>query len=258
MLLPLAVYMAINDVGRPQWKRWLPVICIAACIPASVSRSAFLGVAVAMGVFIICLRPALRLASLAAALLGVAAIFMTAHGLLGTIRSYFEAGTSDPSIAHRVNNYGYVESLVRQAPWFGQGGGTYIPDVVHILDNEYLTTTINLGLVGLAALAFFFLWPAIAALAARARTADPGLRDLCAALAGAELAATLCSGTFDSFAFPMFVNVQALVVGLIGAAWLVTEQTTVMAPRALEPLEQRGIRPGPRRLGVAFELGREN
>ena len=67
------------------------------------------------------------------------------------------------------------------------------------------------------------LWPAIAALVARKRTADPELRDLAAALAGAALAAVVCSATFDSLSFPMFVNVQALVLGLIGAVWLVVD-----------------------------------
>jgi hypothetical protein len=47
---------------------------------------------------------------------------------------------------------------------------------------------------------------------------------LCAALAGAELAAVVCSATFDSFGFPMFANAQALVVGLIGAAWLLADR----------------------------------
>ncbi len=62
--------------------------------------------------------------------------------------------------------------------------------------------------------------PAVVALAARRRTADPELRDLCAALAGAALAAVLCAATFDGFSFPMFFNLQALIAGLVGAVWM--------------------------------------
>jgi hypothetical protein len=54
---------------------------------------------------------------------------------------------------------------------------------------------------------------------ARRTSADPELRLLCAALAGAALAAAICSLTFDSLSFPMFSNVYALVIGLIGACW---------------------------------------
>jgi O-antigen ligase len=169
---------------------------------------------------------------LAALPVAVAAVFVSAHGLIGTLKQFFLAGTSDASIAHRVGEYPWVEQTVRQAPWFGQGGGTYIVTEVHILDNQYLTSAIELGLVGMMALAFYFIWPAVAALVARSRSADPRLRDLCAALAGAELAAVVCSYTFDSMSFPMFVGVQALVAGLIGAAWLLARSESQAAAAA--------------------------
>ena len=230
MILPLAVYMAIHDIRHSKVLRWIPVVCIAIAIPTSVSRSAALAAGLALAVLIVTLPPARRLTALIAIPVAVAGIFMTAHGLLGVLKQFFLAGTSDDSISHRVNDYPYVEQMVRQAPWFGQGGGTYIVTEVHILDNQYLTSAIELGLVGVAALAFYLVWPAVAAFVARSRTSDARLRDLCAALAGSELAAVLCSGTFDSLSFPMFVNVQALVVGLIGAAWL-------LADRESEPVQ---------------------
>jgi O-antigen ligase len=225
MLLPLAVYMAMYDTKRSAFSRWFPVICIAIAATASVSRSAILAIIVSMGVFVVMMRPVQRVKALAAMPLVVAAVFVTAHGLIGTLKSFIQAGTSDPSVAHRVNNYPLVERLVAQAPWFGQGGGTYIAkSALYILDNQYLTTAIELGLVGVAALLFYSVWPAIAVLVARKRTDDPEIRDLCAALAGAALAAALCSATFDSLSFPMFVSVQALVLGLIGAVWLVVDR----------------------------------
>jgi O-antigen ligase len=120
----------------------------------------------------------------------------------------------------RVYDYPEVERLVYQAPWFGHGGGTYLPEnLMYILDNQYLKTAIELGLVGVVVLAAYFLVPLISALVARRRSSDPELRLLCAALAGAALAAAACSLTFDSLSFPMFSNVYALVIGLIGACW---------------------------------------
>ena len=70
--------------------------------------------------------------------------------------------------------------------------------MLDILDNQYLKTAVELGLVGVVVLAAFFLVPVIAALVARRRSGDPELRLLCAALAGAALAAGVCSLTFDS------------------------------------------------------------
>jgi hypothetical protein len=233
MLLPLAIYLALHDTGRSRARRWLPVAFIAISVPASISRSAILAAGIGVGVLVVALPPAFRLRMFAAIPVAVAGVFIAAHGLISTLKYYFLAGTSDPSVAHRVNNYPYVEQQVRQAPWLGQGGGTYLPaSGINILDNQYLNTTIELGLVGLVVLAFFLLWPALTALTTRRRTKDPELRDLCAALAGAALAATACSATFDSLSFPMFVNVQALVAGLIGAAWILAERKDGGAPAA--------------------------
>ncbi len=229
MLLALAVYLMMHDISRPKWQRVLLAVCVALAIPASVSRSAVIAVAAALGVLIVLLPPTRRLKGLAAIPVALGMVFVTSHGLLGTLGDYFRAVGSDPSIQHRTNNYPFVEQLVRQAPWLGQGGGTYIAPglpatAVHILDNQYLTTAIELGLLGLAALIFYLAWPAVVALVARRHTTNPELRDLCAALAGAEFAAVLCAATFDGFSFPMFFNLQALVAGLVGAAWVIAHK----------------------------------
>jgi O-antigen ligase len=225
MLVPLAAYMLMHDTERPKWQRIVAFVCTALAVPASVSRSGIIAVVVAFGVLLVLLPPVPRLKGLAAIPPALAVVFAVAHGLIGTLASYFLAGTADSSVAHRTNNYPYVEQLVRQAPWLGQGGGTYIPlSAVNILDNQYLTTAIELGILGVLAMGFFLIWPAVAALVARTRTPDRQLRDLCAALAGAEFAAVICSATFDSFSFPMFVNVQALVAGLCGTVWLISSR----------------------------------
>ena len=221
MLLPLATWLAIYDTERTARVRWTPVVLIAIGIAASVSRSAIIAVAITTGFFVVLMPVRQRLAAFVAVPLVLVAMFVTAHGLLGTLGTFLGYGTSDPSIAHRVDNYAYVEQLVRQAPWFGHGGGTYIAtaDDIHVFDNQYLTTAVELGLVGLAVLAAMFMLPMIAALSARRRTGDPELRLLCAGLAGGALAGGVSSATFDSLDFPMFYCVYALVLALIGASW---------------------------------------
>jgi hypothetical protein len=220
ILMPLAIYLAMTDTTRTAARRWAPVALIGLAIPASVSRSAILAVTLSLALFVVLLPAVPRLVAFGALPLALVGVFMSAPGLIGTLTSFFQAGTTDPSVATRVSDYSLVERLVDQAPFFGRGGGTYIPDnLIDVLDNQYLKTAIELGLIGVVALAAFFLVPMIAALVARRHTADPDLRLLCAALAGAVLAAGVCSLTFDSFSFPMFSNVCALVVGLTGAVW---------------------------------------
>jgi hypothetical protein len=233
MLLPLALYLAINDTGRPAVNRWLPVVFTGICIPITVSRAAIIAAVIAVGSFIVMLPSARRLTALAVVPVALGAIFLTAHRLLGTLKSYFLVGTADNSISHRVNNYPYALHLISQAPWFGHGGGTYIASATadlgsgHILDDEYLDAGIELGLAGVVALAFFLLWPAVTAFRVRARArarGDQRLMDLSAALAGGAMAGLICSATFDSFGFAMFPMVEALIMGLTGATWLLVRQ----------------------------------
>lgn len=237
MLLPLALYLAMHDTQRTGVRRWLPVICIAAALPTSISRSAVLAAALALGVLIVCLRSAARLTAIAAVPAAVAAIYVASPRLIATFKYYILAGTSDDSIAHRIDNYPYAAHLISQHLLLGQGGGTYVAGpyvnlgLSHILDNEYLDTAIELGLIGLAVFIFYMLRPFLAALTARRHTSDPRIRDLCAALAGSSLAGFACSATFDSFGFPMFLNVEALVTGLVGAVWLLVHRTNEAACR---------------------------
>jgi hypothetical protein len=220
MMLPLAVHLAIHDTNRTALKRWAPVALIGLAIPTSVSRSAVISVVVAFSVLVVLMPPRQRLVALCTAPLAITGVFMSAPGLIGTLGAYFGAGSSDDSVAARLYDYPEVERLVREAPWFGHGGGTYLPEhPMYILDNQYLKTAIELGLIGVVVLLAYFLVPLITALVARRRSSDPELRLLCAALAGAALAAAVCSLTFDSLSFPMFSNVYALVIGMIGASW---------------------------------------
>ena len=235
MLLPLAVYLAMHDTQRARMSRWWPAICIAAALPTSISRAAVLAVTLALGMLIICLRSSQRLTAIAAIPLAVTAIYVASPNLIATFGHIILAGTSDPSIAHRVGNYPYAAHLIRQNLLIGQGGGTYVAGpyvnlgLSHILDDQYLDTTIELGLTGLAVLIFYMLRPFLAALTARRHATDPRVRDLCAALGGSSLAGFACSATFDSFGFPMFFYVDALVAGLIGAVWLLVHRTSEAA-----------------------------
>jgi O-antigen ligase len=190
--------------------------------------------------------PRQRLYALCAAPGAVAGVFMSAHGVIGTLASFFGGAQNDDSVRARVMDYPVAEQLVREAPWFGHGGGTYIPEnVLNIFDNQYLKTAVELGLVGVVAMFAFFVVPLIAALVARRRSSDPELRLLCAALAGASLSATVCSLTFDSLSFPMFSNVHALVIGMIGAAWRIANRGRYRVAETvyIESVNPTGTRP---------------
>ena len=126
MLLALALYLLMYDTSRAKWKRVIPVLCIALSVGASVSRSAVIAAAASVGVLIVLLPPVRRLKALVMVPLALGVVLIAVPTLVSTLTSFFLAGTSDPSIAHRTNNYPYVEQLVSQNPWLGPGPNTVI------------------------------------------------------------------------------------------------------------------------------------
>jgi O-antigen ligase len=243
MLLPLGIWAAINTIGVSPLRRWAPVVLTAVAIPASVSRSAVIGIALSIGLFVVLMPPRQRVTAFILIPIGLAGVFMVSHGELGTMLGWLGYGASgtDPSVTHRTNNYPYVAHLVSQAPLLGAGGDTYLPDVVHILDDQWLDIAIDLGYVGVFAFAVMFIAPLVTVLKARAKSCDPSLRLLCAALAGGFLTAGVCSAFFDSFSFPLFYNVLALELGLAGGCWRLA--TSKSGRRELRPRSlQCGIR----------------
>jgi hypothetical protein len=218
MLIPLAVCLGLYDRDKSPFKRWAPVTLISLGVATSVSRSAVIAVVVAFATLVVLMPPRQRLAAICGLPIALAGVFMSAHGLIGVLASFFAGASTDDSVLYRTHDYPVAEALWQAAPWFGHGPGTYLPvDPLNIFDNQWLDTAVELGSVGVVALFVFLFVPALIALAARRFSTTPELRLLCAALAGAGFAATLCSITFDSMSFPMFLNVYALVIGLIGA-----------------------------------------
>ena len=173
---------------------------------------------------------------------------MSAHGLIGTLTSFFAGASSDPSIEYRTHDYPVAEQLWQSAPWFGHGPGTYIPaDSLNIFDNQYLETG----------------WSSSgwSESGARRLPAPSGARSSRRSATGARIrtsascarrwpapdcAGAVCSLTFDSLSFPMFVNVYALLIGLIGACWRLA---AAGATASRSGLKRRPLFVAPTRIG---------
>lgn len=250
LLLPFALHMVLFDEARARWRRMLPFVLLAVGIPASVSRSGVLAVSVSLGVYMLCLPAVRRVQCLVLTPVAVSAVFVSTPGLIGTLLSFFTAGTSDPSILTRVSDYPLVERRVQRQPLLGGGGGTFIPqDVFQILDNQYLKTAIELGLPGLVALVAYLVVPLGVALRAWRRACDPVVASLSAAGVGATASALTSLFAFDAFSFPMFTGIHALVVGLCAACGVLAarSRSTEAADQEDGPMQgdgQVGTSPG--------------
>lgn len=217
-VLPVAIHLLVYDRQRDWRYRYLPLAFIAAAIPVSVSRSALLTAAVSMLYFFIGATRALRRRALLLLVGGVAATFMFIPGMLGTLRTLVVSGNSDSSISSRTSDYAAVASYITSSPLIGRGPGTFLPSY-RLLDNEYLLSLVEIGILGAVAFAVLFGLPAFLGPVARRRSRSEEDKSLSQALTGLGVAGLLASATFDALSFPTFTLLSAFWIGLTAAWW---------------------------------------
>lgn len=220
MMIPLALhYLHVEQDPRRRRRWWLRLALLSTGVPMSLSRSAFL-VLVPAGVILLAGWDWPRRRQMIA----YGAVFAVAMkaavpGLLGTIRSLFLNAGNDPSVAGRTRDYALVGRLFDEAPVLGRGFRTFVPESYFFLDNQYLMSIIETGIVGAVALAVLLLTGLHLARVTRVRSVDPVTRDLALSLGAAIFGAVLSFATFDALSFPQAALTTFLLIGCLGALW---------------------------------------
>ncbi|MGN6331334.1 MAG: O-antigen ligase family protein [Motilibacteraceae bacterium] len=213
VVLPLALHFALRATAGRRTVPVLSVLVISLAALMSVSRSAVLASAVALAVFLPGLPRRQRRYTLLALPLVLVAVRLAAPGLIGTLRGLFTQIGSDPSAGSRTGAYDIVAPYIWQRPLFGRGFNTFLPSY-HILDNQYLMTLIDTGIVGLSALLSLFVAAFLCAASAATRwPVHSERRGLARAVAAAVAAAAVGFLTFDALSFPMCAGLAALMIG---------------------------------------------
>lgn len=239
MLLPLSMWRAIYDTRGLRWLHWLQALLFGAAVIMTVSRSGVLGVVVALAVSLPFMPRLVRRWMVVIVPILVIAAFAIVPGFVGTLTGALTADSSDPSIANRLNNYPRIEVMLDQRPLFGTGPGTYdTSNLVYVLDNQFLTSAVTTGYVGLICVAFYLLAPAIMTIVAARHTTDPGMKALAGALAGGLAAAAAGSIAFDSLSFPVFTLTYPLLVALAGGVWKICKAETGVPGLRSVPFER--------------------
>ena len=216
MLLPIALHYALVDTHRTLLRRWYPVIVLALAVPVAVSRSAILCSAVVMAFVLPALPSHIRPRAFAGVGALGAFVYLTQPGVIGTILGLFTGISDDSSAASRTGSYGLAFEFIRRAPVFGRGFATFLPNY-RILDNQYLGTMIELGVVGLVALLAVMISGILTARAVRRRSSDPVTRQLAQFLTATVASAAMAFALFDAFSFVMIPGILFLTCGAISA-----------------------------------------
>ncbi len=162
---------------------------------------------------------------------------------------------ADQSTRSRTSAISSALALITHHPWLGQGFQTFFPQTWFFVDDQYVTSLIETGLIGTAALAGLFVTGWVTARQARAAAADARNRDLAQTLAASLAAAAVAFATFDVLSFSIASGVFFLLLGCSGATWRLARAEPGAGPARSRPDAARA-RPARTAAGPSGAAGR--
>ena len=219
MSLPLAIHQARFAPPALRNRRWLQVAVIAITVPMTISRTALFGLVIVCGVLFPTWPRRDRRRAYLIMLAAPVLVWLAKPSIVSNFGGLFGQLGSDPSSKSRTGAYSAAAPYIAHHPWFGQGFGTFFPQVYFFTDNQYLLSLIETGIVGIVALVALLATGWCTARSARYAAAEAETRDLAQCLAAAVAAAAVCFATFDALSFSIAPGLCFLLLGCIGATW---------------------------------------
>lgn len=224
-LVPLALHLVYHAATRAA--RILNLVALGlllAVVPMTVSRSGIVCLAIGIGWYMVHLNNRARLNLVALGLLGLGAMRGAVPGLLGTLSSLLVVGSADPSIRGRTSDYAKIPQLMDGHWFFGRGLGTFQPNQYFFLDNQYLGSLLEGGVVGLAAFIAVLVVGMSLARGARRRATSEVTRGLGQALSASIAALAAGAALFDELSFRQTGFLLFLLFGVSGALWTIVRR----------------------------------
>jgi hypothetical protein len=215
MVVPFAVFLAVGRHGAQRaWLYWLYVALLSAGSVFSVSRSAIIGLFVACVVLLIGASWRERWITTAFVFAGVGLLWAIAPRTVSVLSSFFLAAPDDPSVGARTDDYAAVASEFARSPLYGKGPGTWFAPVHRILDNQYLLTLVETGLLGLLATLLVIGVSLTRAVALHFR-GQPTRQSLALASAASLVVVAATYATFDFVSFSTANTISFVTIGLV-------------------------------------------
>jgi polysaccharide biosynthesis protein PslJ len=245
-LTPIALHFA--RFGSTVLRRRLAfvvTVLLAMGLLLSVTRSAVLTLVVAVVVYAarLSLRERLNLVVLAfGALVLVRAML---PGLLGTITGFFLGAAEDDSVTARLDDYPVVDKYFAQSPWIGRGLGTFLPEEYTLLDNQYLMSLMEGGVVLVVAVIAFFVLTLGSARGGVMRAASAADASRAQAVTAAIASIAVSGLLFDLFSFSQITVVLFVLVGIAGVLWHHGHENGLAIPDPVQRFRNARAEPRP-------------
>jgi polysaccharide biosynthesis protein PslJ len=219
MTLPIALHQARFAPRQLRVRRWLQAALIGAVAPMTGSRSAFFALAVVAVVLFPSWHKRDRRPVYVAGLLAPLLTWLVKPSLVSSFSALFGGLGTDRSSMSRSTAYSDAAPYIAAHPWLGQGFQTFFPQTNFFVDNQYLTSVIETGLLGLLALLACLATGWHTARKMRAAGTDARARDLGQCLAASMAAGAVSFASFDVLSFTIAAGLFFLLLGATGAAW---------------------------------------
>jgi polysaccharide biosynthesis protein PslJ len=222
MSLPLAIHQARFAPATLRTRRWLQVALIVGATTMTLSRTSILGFAVVAIVLVPTWSRGDRRRAFIVLLASFTMAWLVEPSLINDFARLFGNIGANTDVASRTGAYFSAASLIAQHPWLGQGFQTFFPQTYFFVDNQYLTSLIETGFIGLLALVTLLATGWCVARSARRVAVDTETRELLQCLAASVAAAAVSFSTFDALSFEIAPGLAFLVLGCAGATWRLT------------------------------------
>ena len=165
--------------------------------------------------------------------------------------------SQDDSIQGRTDDYAVVGAFIARSPWLGTGFGTLIPKDFIVLDNQFLGSLVEMGVLGLVSLLLLFVVGFACCRGAALRAPDAVTRSLATSLSASVVVLAFSFASFDGLGFPVAAGLLFLLLGVIGALWRVTGGSTEVRriPKRWRPRRSAGTAASSPRVGVGHPPG---
>jgi hypothetical protein len=229
MTIPFALHQARFSSPDKRALRWLQVAVLVVAAPLSVSRSAILALVVVAVVLIPTWSKKERWIAYIFIGAGVVAFLALLPSLVMTLVNLVINISSDSSAQSRTKAIAWSWSYVSHDPWLGHGFSTFLPQTYFFVDDQYVTTVIDSGFIGLLALVTLFLGGWAVARSARRVATDAEGRHLAQCLAASVAAAAISFSDYDALSFPMASGLTFLLLGSCGGYWRLVRRDRLQA-----------------------------
>jgi O-antigen ligase/polysaccharide polymerase Wzy-like membrane protein len=219
LALPFAVMAFLESEERRMRVRYAAVIALMLAAAVATQRKTSF-VAPAFGLLVLfAYRPKAVLRLIPVGLLLIVVVHAAAPGALGGVGDQLKPSNlfGVATTKDRQGDYTAITPDVIQHPFIGRGYESYDQKKYRILDNQYLSTVIGIGLLGV--ITYLSVFGTMFLLAHRtARAGDPRRAPPAIAAGAAIVSLVVGSALLDYFALPQLAYLSSFIGGLVVVA----------------------------------------